>query len=516
MAIVDIITANCENGKLSQGVIARRWDDNGTLIQFAGYPEPDDEEQLIYRLIVWMKASEDADPSELPPIELEADQWLISNVYTQLAQTIRFQLCITNESGTYEKHSPIFAGNIGKSLSHNGEEADIDVSELFDPYKKYVDELVVAAGAVVIDTDLDTAGAAADAKATGDALAGLNGRLEELEDGGTGGLTADVKAALLACFNHVAWDSDDPTGQSYISALQTALYPPANLSSISAVFTQSGTVYDSDALDSLKSSLVVTAHYSDSTTETISNYTLSGTLTEGTSTITVTYGGKSTTFTVTVTSSHVSNPYLADNMILWLDGIYNKSTGHDEYSTVWEDLISGETFTNTGITVATDGMVFDGTTGHGFLGDAPSNIGTIEILLDVTNPSTTQAVIGGFGNSDPGNVSVKSGNLLQRKGSTNGGGHAIPTGLHTHTFVIGGSQYVDGESVSNVATTISFTSTGKMSIGNALNANQGLDTGSGAYPLTGTIKCIRLYSDSLTAEEVASNYAVDVTRFNLS
>lgn len=75
------------------------------------------------------------------------------------------------------------------------------------------------------------------------------------------------------------------------------------LSSISAVYTQSGTVYDTDTLDSLKSDLVVTATYSDSSTSTVAStdYTLSGTLTTGTSTITVSYGGKTTTFSVTVT-----------------------------------------------------------------------------------------------------------------------------------------------------------------------------------------------------------------------
>lgn len=77
------------------------------------------------------------------------------------------------------------------------------------------------------------------------------------------------------------------------------------LSSISAVYTQSGTVYDSDSLDSLKDDLVVTATWSDSTTTTVpsTDYTLSGTLTIGTSTVTVSYGGKTTTFTVTVTKT---------------------------------------------------------------------------------------------------------------------------------------------------------------------------------------------------------------------
>ena len=75
------------------------------------------------------------------------------------------------------------------------------------------------------------------------------------------------------------------------------------LVSISAVYTQSGTVYSTDSLDSLKADLVVTATYSDSSTETISStdYTLSGTLTVGTSTITAIYSGKTATFNVTVT-----------------------------------------------------------------------------------------------------------------------------------------------------------------------------------------------------------------------
>lgn len=114
------------------------------------------------------------------------------------------------------------------------------------------------------------------------------------------GLTDDIKQALLTCFEHVAWT--DEHGQDYVDALEAALYPPATLVSISAVYTQSGTVYTTDTLDSLKTNLVVTAHYTDSTTETVTTYTLSGTLTEGPSVITVTYEGKTTTFNVTVTA----------------------------------------------------------------------------------------------------------------------------------------------------------------------------------------------------------------------
>ena len=114
------------------------------------------------------------------------------------------------------------------------------------------------------------------------------------------GISDEIKQALLQCFEHVAWVDDE--GQTYYDALYDALYPPVDLSSISCVYTQSGTVYDTDTLDSLKSDLVVTAHFDDYSTQTISAYTLSGTLAEGTSTITVTYMGKTTSFDVVVSS----------------------------------------------------------------------------------------------------------------------------------------------------------------------------------------------------------------------
>lgn len=117
------------------------------------------------------------------------------------------------------------------------------------------------------------------------------------------GWGSDTKLALLNAFAHVEWT--DEHGQDYYDALEAALYPdepPATLESISAVYTQSGTVYDTDTLDSLKADLVVTATYDDSSTAVVTAYTLSGTLEAGTSTITVSYGGKTTTFNVTVSS----------------------------------------------------------------------------------------------------------------------------------------------------------------------------------------------------------------------
>lgn len=135
----------------------------------------------------------------------------------------------------------------------------------------------------------------------------LANKLAARQSGGGSDLTPAVKTALLDCFAHVAWAVED--GQQYYDALRDALYA---LQSISAAYTQSGTVYDTDSLDSLKADLVVTATYGDGSTQTVpaESYTLSGTLTAGTSTITVSYGDKTTTFDVVVSELVVETGYI--------------------------------------------------------------------------------------------------------------------------------------------------------------------------------------------------------------
>ena len=138
-----------------------------------------------------------------------------------------------------------------------------------------------------------------DAPIDGKQYARQDGEWAEVQSGE--GLSQEAKTALLNCFTHVAWA--DEHGQTYYDALAEALGMVKHLVSISAVFTQGeAVVYPSTALDELKTMLVVTAHYDDGTTETINDYILSGTLAEGTSTITATYNGKNATFNVDVTA----------------------------------------------------------------------------------------------------------------------------------------------------------------------------------------------------------------------
>lgn len=130
-------------------------------------------------------------------------------------------------------------------------------------------------------------------------------KLNHMEDGieAAGGLTNDVKTALLQIAEKVAYI--DEHGQDYYDDLYDALYPSASLVSISAVYTQSGTVYPTTSLSALKDDLVVTAYYDDTSSEAVpaADYMLSGALTVGTSVITASYNGKTTTFTVTVTAA---------------------------------------------------------------------------------------------------------------------------------------------------------------------------------------------------------------------
>ena len=117
------------------------------------------------------------------------------------------------------------------------------------------------------------------------------------------------KQALLQVARKVVYIDND--GQIYYDALYNALYPPINVDSITAVWNppQDYVVYTTTPIDTLKAYLTVTATYDDQTTAVLDDddYVLSGTLTAGTSVITVTYASATTTFNVTVVANVVES-----------------------------------------------------------------------------------------------------------------------------------------------------------------------------------------------------------------
>lgn len=121
------------------------------------------------------------------------------------------------------------------------------------------------------------------------------------------GLTTTEKNLLLSLFRNTAytadmsaiidrlvelWSSDDDSGEG-----ETPGEPEKTLVSISASYT-GGNVVIETALSDLND-IVVVAYYSDGSTVAVTDYTLSGTIAAGRNTITVSYGGMTTTFVVT-------------------------------------------------------------------------------------------------------------------------------------------------------------------------------------------------------------------------
>lgn len=102
------------------------------------------------------------------------------------------------------------------------------------------------------------------------------------------------------------------TNSTFTDTFDVAVTQRPELVSITAAYTQSGTVYEGQNLDVLRPDLVVTANYTDSSTKVVTDYTLTGSLVEGTSTIVVNYEGKTDSFNVTVT---VAPPYIELNYL---------------------------------------------------------------------------------------------------------------------------------------------------------------------------------------------------------
>lgn len=294
-----------------------------------------------------------------------------------------------------------------------------------------------------------------------------------------------------------------------VSATCSVVIAAATLVSISAVYTQSGTVYTTDSLDSLKSDLVVTATYDNSSTATVpsADYTLSGTLTEGTSTITVTYGGKTTTFNVTVTAptpEPVSGAYA-----IWDARDYTVGNA-------WVDEINNISATPTGSPAKSSGAVlFDGTDDYfsvGSLSSITTNQGVVVIQASFKLTDLTKATFILADNISSGSnivVAIRPQDSVIRvqKGSTTiNYSYIADTNWHFLTLKLGNSAsyaYIDDTQIAS---------------GNGVQAALGLKNAAnlkmGAYPIyNGYSSCylrsLYIYAKTLSDAEIENNYNVE-------
>ena len=156
---------------------------------------------------------------------------------------------------------------------------------------------------VTIDATLTQAGQAADAKAVGDAISQLSGENVTLP-------TEQINA-LDGMFKVCAFVPEDVSAQ--YNAFRAAFGLDSGdtdktVTGITATYS-GGSVAAGTPVSAL-TGVVVTAHYSDGSSAAVTGYTLSGSVAEGSNTITVSYDEFTTTITVVGVASGEDSPPL--------------------------------------------------------------------------------------------------------------------------------------------------------------------------------------------------------------
>ncbi len=232
--------------------------------------------------------------------------WIIKKlpeVFTASAQAVQ-----SAETAVSAKDDAVAAKEAAQSSAENAALSEENAERSAGSAQDYAEHIADPVGGLVttwlddnimpttppIDRSLTVQDAAADAKATGDAIDNLAALVAQ-------GMPYEVKIALNRVLQNVVFKNNSEYSSDLTVISSWAL--SIELLSISAVFNQgANAVYSTDSLDVLRQYLTVTANYDNGTSMTVDSYTLSGNLNVGTSTITVSYGGETTTFTVVVSA----------------------------------------------------------------------------------------------------------------------------------------------------------------------------------------------------------------------
>ena len=308
------------------------------------------------------------------------------------------------------------------------------------------------------------------------------------------------------------------TYNSLTTTFDVTVTQQAVLQSITATYTQ-GTqkVYEDTALADLKKNLVVKANYSDGNQLEISDYELSGTLTEGTSQITVTYNGKTTTFNVTVINKPVvTNNLTTDSLLSNIqaeDGCMIEKEGIVEIVDKLDGTKIGSTTLAISMYDSANRVISFASTNKVIIDKKPT-VGTdftLEAMIktDTLIKTDTKFVVINFDgttNKDGVGFVCRAGNILEASYRTSKNETTpIQHTLNTNTAWTHMVAVVD---ISNMK--LSFYVNGELAgtkdISTVYAASKPISINNNSLASNYDINMIRLYDKALSEEEVISNY----------
>ena len=384
---------------------------------------------------------------------------------------------------------------------------------------------VYNAVAVQTDTTLSVAGKPADGKATGDAVAELNEdlnaldeRVEALEEGESGGLTANVKSALLACFRGVAWVDDD--GNTLYTNLVNALDnndPQYTYYNVGQTLTNVTSSYTSVSIrqgNALTAILYPTSGYEiNSVSVSMGGTDITSTAYDSsTNTVSIASVTADVVITATAVASHVQN------------GLLYRWVGEDLNGTAWTDRKSNAVINLANVTKNGKALVFNGSSAYG-LGLFTSGITgaqTVEVILqsghdNLYNVIITPAValtVGSVATLPTVSATKPSQGMRDfAKLPLNTIYHATVT--YSGTFEPEGyNLYLDAE-VQTVRSLSQFAYITNNHEGIELGATFTAEGDPNNYYFYGNIYEIRIYNRVLTAEEIAHNHSLDADNYGI-
>ena len=201
-----------------------------------------------------------------------------------------------------------------------------------------------------------------------------------------------------------------------------------------------------------------------------------------------------------------TNPYVTDGLVAMWDGEWNAGGGvHDATATVWKDLAGSSDLAITG-TWGTNCLVGQGSCTTDVYKDAcNAHSMTIEVLAKIPNTAPKDLFRADGGNAWYSADGIPYKWLRLHNGLCNTTGLLPSAGDSFNASVVLGDNNYRRLWINNVDS-VSFTYTPSTPVSTDYFQVGGYEQ---------IVKCFRIYSRALTAEEIAANYAIDKARFNL-